>query len=53
VYFDADGQLHADAGAWHIAIDDIRYRLAHFGRIESIGLGPHAIGAYEDRVRSI
>lgn len=53
MYFDAGRQFHADAGAWHIATDDLRYRLTHFGRIESVGLSTHAIGAYQDRVESI
>jgi hypothetical protein len=53
MYFDADRQFHPDAGAWHIAKDDLRYRLTHFGRIESIGLGPHSIGRYVERVESM
>lgn len=46
MYFDLDGEFHADAGARHIAIDDLRYRFTHFGRIRSMGLGPHEISAY-------
>ena len=53
MYFDALGDFHQDAGAWHIAADDLRYRLRHFGRIQSIGLGPHAMGAYVNSVDSV
>jgi triacylglycerol lipase len=53
MYFDADGVFHPDAGAWQVARDDLSYRLRHFGRIESIGLLPHAIGAYVLRVESL
>ena len=53
MYFDASQTFHADAGAWHVAKDDLAYRLRHFGRIESLGLSTHEIGAYTKRVDSI
>ncbi len=53
MYFDALGAFHEDAGAWHIARDDLRYRLRHFGRIQSIGLNPHAISAYVNAVEAL
>ena len=46
VYFDHDAKMHVDASPWHVARDDIRYRLTHFGRIEAIGTAPHLIGPY-------
>jgi triacylglycerol lipase len=46
VYFDHDRRGHVDASAWHVAIDDLRYRLTHFGRVESAGLTPHYTGSY-------
>jgi predicted lipase len=53
MYFDALGKFHEDAGAWHIARDDLRYRLRHFGRIQSIGLGPHEISAYVNSIEAL
>lgn len=46
VYFDHSGTMHLDASPWHVARDDVRYRLAHWGRIEAIGTAPHLIGPY-------
>jgi pimeloyl-ACP methyl ester carboxylesterase len=45
-YFDASGAVHPDASGWKIAVDDLKYRLAHFGRIKAIGLAPHDMSAY-------
>lgn len=53
MYFDATGTFHQDAGPWHIATDDLRYRLRHFGRIQSIGLGPHTISAYVNSIEAL
>ena len=53
MYFDAAHTFHGDAGAWHVAKDDLAYRLRHFGRIESLGLSTHEIGAYIKRVESL
>jgi len=50
VYIDGDGRIHEDASPWHVARDDVRFRLTHFGRIESAGLGPHLIDAYRMRL---
>lgn len=46
VYFDQGGKMHVDASPWHVARDDLRYRLTHWGRIEAIGTAPHMIGPY-------
>jgi hypothetical protein len=53
MYFDASHTFHADAGAWHVAKDDLTYRLRHFGRIESLGLSTHEVGVYLKRVDSL
>lgn len=53
MYFDGNGRFHSDAGAWHIARDDVFARLRHFGRISSAGLGPHDIPRYVERVETI
>lgn len=53
MYIDADGTFHRDASAWHVAWDDLKYRLRHFGRIDSIGTAPHLIGPYRDRIGAI
>ncbi len=53
MYFDESHAFHADAGAWHVAKDDLAYRLRHFGRIQSLGLVTHEIGAYLRRVDSL
>lgn len=50
VYFDGGGIAHIGAGALRIAVEDIRYRLAHFGRIQAAGLSPHEMNAYADLV---
>lgn len=47
VYFDHDRRMHVDASAWRVAIDDVRFRFAHLGRIESAGLTPHYTNSYE------
>lgn len=46
VYFDADGKAVIGAGALRIAMDDVRYRLAHWGRIQAVGLAPHEMANY-------
>lgn len=53
MYFDASHEFHADAGAWHVVKDDLAYRFRHFGRIQSLGLITHEIGAYIQRVASL
>ena len=54
VYFDSAGTAHIGASAWRIAIDDVRYRLAHLGRIqEAAGLSPHEMSAYVDLVERL
>jgi len=53
MYFDASHTFHSDAGAWHVAKDDLAYRFRHLGRIESLGLSTHEIGAYIKRTDSL
>jgi hypothetical protein len=53
MYFDTSHTFHGDAGAWHIAKDDLAYRLRHFGRIKSLGLRTHEIGVYIKRTDSL
>ncbi|MCP4967283.1 MAG: lipase family protein [bacterium] len=53
MYFDGNKTFYPDAGAWHIAKDDLLARLKHFGTIKSAGITPHEIGRYLDRIRSI
>jgi hypothetical protein len=53
MYFDGSGRFHADAGAWHVARDDVAARFRHFGRIASAGVAPHEIRRYVDRIESI
>lgn len=53
MYFDGRENLHADAGAWHIARDDVIARFKHFGRIEAAGIGNHEISAYARLVEAV
>ena len=53
MYFDGAGRFHANAGAWHIARDDVAARFRHFGRIAAAGVTPHEISRYVDRIESI
>jgi triacylglycerol lipase len=53
VYFDAGGTPHVGAGAWRIAYEDLKFRLAHFGRIQAAGLSPHEISAYVDLIEGL
>jgi hypothetical protein len=53
MYWDGDGGFHEDASWWQVAKDDVLYRLTHFGRIQSIGLAPHFVPAYSERVASL
>lgn len=53
MYWDSEGALHPDASWWHVAKDDLIYRLTHFGRIQSIGLGPHFVPAYTKLVTAL
>ena len=54
IYFDAAGAVHVGASPWKIAMEDIKYRLAHFGRIqEAAGLSPHEMDAYVDLVEGL
>lgn len=46
MYWDGGGRFHEDASWWQVAKDDVLYRLAHFGRINSIGLEPHFVPSY-------
>lgn len=50
VYFDESGDPHVGASAWHIARDDLVFRLRHFGRLKAAGLAPHERKAYVDLV---
>jgi triacylglycerol lipase len=50
MYWDGSGRFHGDASWWQVAKDDIAYRFAHFGRIQSIGLEPHFVPAYSKLV---
>ncbi len=47
MYFDGEGRFHPDASGWAIVRDDVKYRLAHLGRVDSVGIGPHLIGPYQ------
>ena len=53
MYFDGGGHFHPDAGAWHIARDDLVARFRTFGRITSVGIAPHDIPRYVERIESI
>jgi len=53
MYFDEQHTFLPDAGAWQIAKDDLGYRFRHFGRIQSLGLSTHEMGAYMSRVDSL
>ncbi len=53
MYFDGSGTLHPDASAWKVARDDLAYRLAHLGRISSVGIGPHLLGPYKSLIDSL
>jgi triacylglycerol lipase len=53
MYFDGAGRFHRNAGGWQIAKDDLKTRLTHFGRISAVGLGPHDIPRYVERIESI
>ena len=50
MYFDDAGELHEDASAWHVARDDLRYRLRHFGRISAVGITPHLLPEYRKHI---
>ena len=53
VYFDRSGRSHVDAGIWKVALDDVLFRLTHFGRLEAAGLDPHDKGTYVDLVEAM
>ena len=53
MYFDGAGRFHPNAGAWHIAKDDLVTRFTHFGRISAVGIGSHDIPRYVERIESI
>lgn len=53
VYFDGAGAAHIGASPWKIALDDVKYRLAHFGRIQAAGLSPHEMSAYVNLVETL
>lgn len=54
IYFDGGSAVHVGASPWRIAMEDIKYRLAHFGRIkEAAGLSSHEIDAYVDLVEGL
>lgn len=50
MYFDERGRFHEDASGWRIALDDLRYRFAHFGSIKAVGAEPHLMAPYQARV---
>ena len=53
VYFDESGVVHMKASGWKIAIDDLKYRIAHLGSIKAAGLSLHEISAYMRLVESL
>ena len=53
MYFNEAGSFVPDAGRWAVARDDIMYRLRHFGKIQAIGLDPHFIPAYTERMGNL
>lgn len=53
MYFDHNGRFHVDANPWMVAMDDVRFRLAHFGSIKAAGLAPHEISAYVDLIETL
>ncbi len=53
MYFDGSGLFHPNAGAWHIAKDDLAARLRHFGTIRAAGVSPHDIPRYIERIETI
>ncbi len=53
MYFNASGSFTADASGWKIAWDDLKYRLAHFGRIKAKGYETHEMSAYHDLIRTL
>lgn len=53
MYFDGAGRFHPDAGAWQIAKDDLMARVRGFGRISVLGVTPHEISRYVERIESI
>lgn len=53
MYFDGKGSFHPNAGLWKVAMEDMKYRLMHFGRIQAVGLSPHQISAYVELVDTI
>jgi triacylglycerol lipase len=51
VYFDRGGVAHLGTNAWRVALDDITYRVTHWGRIKEVAaLSLHDIGAYRGRI---
>ncbi|MCZ6504690.1 MAG: hypothetical protein O6834_01740, partial [Actinobacteria bacterium] len=53
MYFKEAGTFVPDAGTWAVARDDVIYRLRHFGKIQAIGLDPHFIPAYTERMGNL
>jgi triacylglycerol lipase len=53
VYFDADGTAHVGASILKIVGEDVKFRLAHWGRIQAAGLAPHGIAAYVNLVEAL
>jgi hypothetical protein len=54
VYFDRDGGVHMGVTGWGIALDDIKHRLAHWGRIkDTFALPLHDMTAYQERIGSL
>jgi triacylglycerol lipase len=53
MYFDGAGALRPDAGSWPVARDDLKYRLSHFGSIQAVGLTPHLLPAYRERIEAL
>lgn len=53
VYFDGAGEGWVGASAWKIAVEDVKFRLAHLGSIKAAGLSPHEMSAYVDLVESL
>jgi hypothetical protein len=54
VYFDRGGAAHMGTSAWRVALDDVTFRLTHWGRIKEIAALPlHDMDAYRERIGGI
>ncbi|MEX1208467.1 MAG: lipase family protein [Acidimicrobiia bacterium] len=54
VYFDRSGAAHLGTSAWRVALDDVTFRLTHWGQIKEIAALPlHDMAAYRERIGGI